>query len=62
MGRTTLPETKVQIASRVASDIKDAIDKIAAQGRHTASQAIEILLEESPRIKAIIRNGKKKNG
>ena len=51
----------MQIASRVAPKIKVAIDAIAAESRRTASQAIEILLEGHPQIKAEIRkNGSKR--
>ena len=61
MGRKALPEMKVQIASRVAPGIKAAIDVVAVAEKRTTSQTIEILLEESPRVKAEIRkNGKAK--
>jgi hypothetical protein len=55
MGRTASPDTKVQIAGRVAPIIKLVIDEIANREQRTASQALEILLKESPRVKAKIR-------
>jgi hypothetical protein len=61
MGRTASPDTKVQIAGRVAPVIKLLIDEIASKEQRTASQALEILLKESPRVKARLRearNGK----
>lgn len=61
MGRKSLPEAKIQIASRVAPRVKLAIDAVAVAEKRTTSQVIEILLEESPRVKAQIReNGKGK--
>jgi len=61
MGRKALPESKVQIASRVAPRIKTAIVAITEAERRTESQVIEILLEESPRVRFELRkNGKKK--
>lgn len=61
MGRKSLPETKVQIASRVSPAIKVVIDAVAKTEKRTPSQVIEILLEESPRVKAKIQaNGKAK--
>lgn len=60
MGRKSLPDAKIQIASRVAPQIKSAIDAVAVAEKRTTSQVIEILLEESPRVKARIReNGKR---
>ena len=62
MGRTASPDTKVQITGRVAPAIKLVIDEIADKEQRTTSQALEILLKETPRIKAKIReNGKAKN-
>jgi hypothetical protein len=61
MGRKTLPDAKIQIAARVAPRIKAVIDAVVIAEKRTASQVVEILLEESPRVKAEIRkNGKKK--
>jgi hypothetical protein len=58
MGRPKLPESKRQIAARVAPRIKAAIEVFASRERRTESQAIEILLEESPKIKTQLqRNG-----
>jgi len=60
MGRKTLPESKVQIASRVSPALKRAIEVIAYRKEHTESKAIEILLRASPEIKAEMRrNGTK---
>jgi hypothetical protein len=60
MGRTASPDTKVQIGGRVAPIIKLVIDEIADREQRTASQTLEILLKESPRIKAKLReNGKR---
>jgi len=55
MSRPKLPTSKEQISARVDSSIKRAIVKLAAQGKHTESQAIAILLAESPRVKAELR-------
>ena len=61
MGRKASPDTKVQITGRVAPVVKLAIDEIANKEQRTTSQALEILLKESPRIKVKIReNGKTK--
>lgn len=57
MGRLKIPEPKRQIAARVAPKIKAAIEVFASRERRTESQAIEILLEESPKIKAQLTNG-----
>lgn len=59
MGRKTLPDAKIQIAARVAPRIKAAIVAVASQERRTESQVIELLLEDSPKLKAQM-NGKKK--
>lgn len=53
-----LPEQKQQVAGRVAPGIKRALSVIARQERRTKSQALEILLGESPRIKAELRKAK----
>lgn len=58
MSRPKLPDSKKQISARVDSAIKRAIVKLAAQGKHTESQAIAILLAESPRIKAELRGAR----
>lgn len=63
MGRPKTPEPKRQIAARVAPKIKAAIEVFASRERRTESQAIEILLEESPKIKAQLQgngNGRRK--
>lgn len=52
MGRPKLLETKEQIAARVARRVKVAIREVALKERRTESQVIELLLEESPKIKA----------
>lgn len=58
MGRRTLPESKIPISSRVAPVVKSVIDSVAELEQRTASQAIEILLKESPRVKARLgKNG-----
>lgn len=57
MGRPKLPESKRQIAARVAPRIKAAIEVFASRERRTESQAIEILLEESPKIKVQLQGG-----
>jgi hypothetical protein len=56
MGRPKVPEPKRQIAARVAPKIKAAIEIFASRERRTESQAIELLLEESPQIKAQLTN------
>lgn len=56
MGRPKAPEPKRQIAARVAPKIKTAIEIFASRERRTESQAIEILLEESPKIKAQLQS------
>lgn len=57
MSRPKVPEPKRQIAARVAPQIKAAIEVFASRERRTESQAIEILLEESPKIKAQLQSG-----
>jgi len=60
MGRKSSPDTKVQITGRVAPAIKVVIDDIAVKEQRTTSQALEILLKESPRVRAKLReNGKR---
>lgn len=60
MGRPKLPARKKQIGSRVAPGIKAAIEFIAKTERRTESQAIELLLEDSPKIQALMANHKRK--
>jgi hypothetical protein len=57
MSRPRVPEPKRQIAARVSPSIKAAIQVFASRERRTESQAIELLLEESPKIKAQLTNG-----
>lgn len=62
MGRLKQKHTKAQIAARVSPLVKMAIESVAKDERRTESQTIEILLEESPRIKAKLSpsNGSRK--
>lgn len=60
MGRPKLTEQKAQIAARVGSKVKAAIEVLTEEECRTQSQTIELLLKESPRIKAQLR--KKSNG
>lgn len=61
MGRLKQKQTKTQIAARVSPLVKIAIETVAKEERRTESQTIEILLEESPRIKAKLSpNGNKR--
>ena len=60
MGRNKLSETKLQIAARVAPRVKMAIELVAENERRSESQAIELLLEESPKIKAQLQKSGKK--
>ena len=58
MGRNKLPESRILISSRVSPQLKKALDTVAAADRRNISQAVELLLEESPRIQVELR----KNG
>lgn len=60
MGRPKLPETKPQVAGRVAPKIKAAVKAVATRERRTESQTIELLLEQSPKVRAYLRNGNSK--
>lgn len=62
MGRLKQKQTKAQIAARVSPLVKIAIEAVAKEERRTESQTIEILLEESPRIRAKLSpsNGNRK--
>jgi len=58
MGRPKLEETKVQIAARVAPRVKVALKMVAKNERRTESQIIELLLEDSPKIQAVLNRRK----
>lgn len=57
MGRPKLLETKPQVAGRVAPRIKAAVKAVATKERRTESQTIELLLEQSPKVRAYLKNG-----
>jgi hypothetical protein len=60
MGRKAQPDARVQVTGRVSPMIKTVIDDLAKQEDRTASWALEVLLKETPRVKAKIReNGKR---
>ncbi len=59
MGRKQLTERRILVSSRVVPRLKRAIDLIAKNERRNLSQTVEILIEESPRIKAELRRGGK---
>lgn len=59
MGRVKITDKKVHVGCRVKPSIKKALDSIAAGGKWKPAQALEIVVLESPRIKAELRrNGK----
>jgi len=59
MGRTKILDKKVAVSCRVRPNVKKALDLIAAGGKWKPAQALEIVVLESPRIKAELRrNGK----
>ncbi len=60
MGRIKVPDKKIHVGCRVKPDIKKALDSIAEGGKWKPSQALEIVVLESPRIKAALRNGGRK--
>ncbi len=61
MGRKLIPGKKVHIGCRVEPAVKRAIEKIASDGLWKPAQAVEILIKESPRLKAEMRkNGRDK--
>ena len=60
MGRKTLPNAKVHVGCRVEPAIKQVLDSIAAAGHWYPAQALELVIRESPRVKAALKkNGKK---
>ncbi len=59
MGRTKLPDKKVHVGCRVRPDVKKALDSIAISGKWKPAQVLEIVVLESPRVKAAMRNGQK---
>ncbi len=60
MGRTKITNKKIAVSCRVQPEVKSALDAIATDGKWKPSQALEIVVLESPRIKAALRNGKVK--
>lgn len=58
MGRVKIPNKKVPVSCRVKPNIKRALEAIATAGKWKPAQALEIVVMESPRIKAELRNGK----
>lgn len=55
MGRIKLPDKKVHVGCRVKPAVKKALDSIALSGKWKPAQALEIVVLESPRIKAAMR-------
>ena len=57
MGRKRLPKAakKVGIAGKVSPPLKKAIRDIAAAEHRTESQTLELIIEESPRVKEITK-------
>lgn len=62
MGRKAIPEAeqKQPVSCRVSPPVKRILDAIAQEEHRNVSQVVEILLHESPRVKARL-NGKGKH-
>ncbi len=55
-------DKSIMMGTRVSPDVARVINQMATREDRTPAYMIRKLLEESPRVKAELRNGKKKNG